>query len=459
MIAGTERFAFANAIGPDMQNFNATPDGLDFVTVQSSETLGVGYWNFGLFVNYARGTLSKFPKDGSNRSSGTFEDSVVGMDLNVGYGLTSRLGLGLSVPQIISQTVKDSDGVVKGEFMQTGTTEIRPLLKYHVYGGTRGGVAAIFSTGINMIENNPYTGLASSPIFNLEVAADKSRGSFAMGVNVGYRHRTPGAQVTDAPVEPLGSQWIASAAGSVLVTPIRSRVIAEVFGGAPIKSTTNRSDRALSSAEALLGLKHMATNALALHVGLGRELIRGVASPDFRAYAGLNYVIEPSVETRQKEGAVAKRSTPKKFKQNAPDFVPEESDDPILTDINPETRVPVTGDETFIINNVFFAFDRDNLVTPGGRDILRQLAVYLMKTPVFKHLTIEGHTDFIGSEGYNNELSLHRAQQLKRQLVEVLKLDGRRITVAGYGESRPIEDNGNFQGRQANRRAEFKITR
>ncbi len=51
--AFTGRFALGTVIGPDMQNFNAAPDGLDFVTVQSSETLGTGYWNFGLFVNQA----------------------------------------------------------------------------------------------------------------------------------------------------------------------------------------------------------------------------------------------------------------------------------------------------------------------------------------------------------------------------------------------------------------------
>jgi hypothetical protein len=51
--AFTGRFALWTVVGPDMQIFNAAPDGLDFVTVQSSETLGTRYWNFGLFVNQA----------------------------------------------------------------------------------------------------------------------------------------------------------------------------------------------------------------------------------------------------------------------------------------------------------------------------------------------------------------------------------------------------------------------
>ena len=45
--------ALANVIGPDAQNFNPITSGLDFVTVQSSETLKPGIFNFGTFLNYA----------------------------------------------------------------------------------------------------------------------------------------------------------------------------------------------------------------------------------------------------------------------------------------------------------------------------------------------------------------------------------------------------------------------
>jgi hypothetical protein len=281
LAAVTGRFAFANVVGPDMQNFNTTPDGLDFVTVQSSETLKAGYWNFGLFLNQATGALPKFPDDRSSRPAGTYDDTLLSMDINVATGVTNRLTLGISLPQILAQTVKSNDGVVQGEFLKTGTTEIRPMMKYHLTGDSRGGIAGIFSVGLNMVEDNPYTGLGAPPIMNFEIAMDKSFGPFAAGVNLGYRHRTPGQQLTGAPVEPLGSQWIASGAISALISPIKSRLIAEVFGSLPVNSTTNRSDRMTSSAETLLGIKQMATDALALHVGVGRELTHGIASPSY----------------------------------------------------------------------------------------------------------------------------------------------------------------------------------
>jgi hypothetical protein len=372
LAAVTGRFAFANVVGPDMQNFNTTPDGLDFVTVQSSETLKAGYWNFGLFLNQATGALPKFPDDRSSRPAGTYDDTLLGMDINVATGVTNRLTLGISLPQILAQTVKSNDGVVQGEFLKTGTTEIRPMMKYHLTGDSRGGIAGIFSVGLNMVEDNPYTGLGAPPIMNFEIAMDKSFGPFAAGLNLGYRHRTPGQQLTGAPVEPLGSQWIASGAISALISPIKSRLIAEVFGSLPVNSTTNRSDRMMSSAETLFGIKHMATDALALHAGVGRELTHGISSPDFRVYAGLNYMMGPGVEKEQKQ-AVLRRKPVKKEKPVVADFIPEESDDLIVSDSIPENVIPPMGEETFIVSNVMFAFDRDNLVTPGGRDIYANL--------------------------------------------------------------------------------------
>jgi hypothetical protein len=52
--------ALANVIGTDLQNFNSTTNGLDFVTVQSSKTLDPGVLNLGLFFNYGVNTLPYF---------------------------------------------------------------------------------------------------------------------------------------------------------------------------------------------------------------------------------------------------------------------------------------------------------------------------------------------------------------------------------------------------------------
>jgi outer membrane protein OmpA-like peptidoglycan-associated protein len=72
-------------------------------------------------------------------------------------------------------------------------------------------------------------------------------------------------------------------------------------------------------------------------------------------------------------------------------------------------------------------------------------------------MSIEGHTDSIGTEAYNQGLSERRAAAVKNYLVKQGVPDGSRMTTVGYGESRPIADNKTPEGRFQNRRVEILI--
>ena len=78
---------------------------------------------------------------------------------------------------------------------------------------------------------------------------------------------------------------------------------------------------------------------------------------------------------------------------------------------------------------------------------------------LFKRLIIEGHTCSVGNEDYNRDLSKRRAETIRKLMIEKFHLHPSQIVAQGFGEARPITDNGNFQGRQFNRRVEFKIYR
>ncbi|WP_194865288.1 OmpA family protein [Alloalcanivorax profundimaris] len=69
-------------------------------------------------------------------------------------------------------------------------------------------------------------------------------------------------------------------------------------------------------------------------------------------------------------------------------------------------------------------------------------------------LVLEGHTDSTGSAAYNKQLSQKRADAVKNVLVGEFGIDGERISTVGYGEERPIADNGSRDGRAENRRVE-----
>ena len=464
----TAATGFANVVGVDTQNFNPVTDGLDYVTVHSSKTLEPGIFNFGLFLNYAVNTLPYFDEETSPFKKEKVKDAILGVDANIGYGITKIWSVGLSIPQVAMQSVEETDAY-HGQFGQTGITEARLNTKFRLLGRDRGGIAVVGTLNHNLITNNPYAGSNPGPVLTGEMVFDRTFGSVAASLNLGYRSRSPGKALEGVPVAPIKNQYIASVGSSYLIKPISSKVIFEVFGSAPAEKSdaptddTKLAERQAASGEALLGLKHDVSNQLALHGGAGTELMHGVSSPDWRLYAGLNYTMGPG----HSKAVAKKRKTPRKVAKEKPSL-PYEADFQASADVedspNPEENPfagnpPPTGTETFVIQDVHFAFDKENVVLLGSKDILVNLVAYLNKAPLFNELVIEGNTDYMGSDAYNQNLSERRANAIRNYLIKHLRVDGDKIKAMGFGESAPIADNGNFQGRQLNRRVEFTISR
>lgn len=72
-------------------------------------------------------------------------------------------------------------------------------------------------------------------------------------------------------------------------------------------------------------------------------------------------------------------------------------------------------------------------------------------------LTLVGHTDIVGTPEFNYQLSLQRAQNVKRILVEDYGFNPNRFTVVGKGISEPVADNRSSEGRGLNRRVQFIV--
>jgi len=102
--------------------------------------------------------------------------------------------------------------------------------------------------------------------------------------------------------------------------------------------------------------------------------------------------------------------------------------------------------------NIEFDFDKSD-IRPRYHDELKKVGDFMNKYPDV-NMAIEGHTDSIGTEEYNQRLSERRVQSVKNYIVEKFNIDGKRIKATGYGESRPIADNSTEEGRQRNRRVE-----
>ena len=106
------------------------------------------------------------------------------------------------------------------------------------------------------------------------------------------------------------------------------------------------------------------------------------------------------------------------------------------------------------LGDVLFDTGRAEL-KPGASRKLDQLAQFLNEHKD-RRVQIDGFTDSVGSDGYNEELSRRRADTVKSALL-VRGIDASRIGTQGYGKAYPVADNGDSGGRQLNRRVEVVI--
>ncbi len=88
--------------------------------------------------------------------------------------------------------------------------------------------------------------------------------------------------------------------------------------------------------------------------------------------------------------------------------------------------------------------------------LLDQVVAILKANPQIVKLEIQGHTDDVGDTERNQGLSQQRAEAVQAYLVQQ-GIAGGTLEPKGYGEQRPIADNGTSAGRASNRRVEFHI--
>lgn len=130
------------------------------------------------------------------------------------------------------------------------------------------------------------------------------------------------------------------------------------------------------------------------------------------------------------------------------DYVPAE---PLTKDLY---FIPIEVGVTVRLNHIFFDFDKATL-RPESFPELDRVVEFMKQNPTIQ-IEIGGHTDSMGSDGYNQELSQGRAESVRTYLVDQ-GIDATRIVAMGYGESQPEATNETEEGRQTNRRVEFKV--
>ncbi|MEM8949911.1 MAG: OmpA family protein [Pseudomonadota bacterium] len=118
-----------------------------------------------------------------------------------------------------------------------------------------------------------------------------------------------------------------------------------------------------------------------------------------------------------------------------------------------QTRQADNGLE-LVFGPAFFDYKTAELGAEGQREV--ELIARLLRQKPGREVIIEGHTDDVGSEGYNFVLSMARADAVKEALIEH-GIEGDRLVVAAMGETLPASFSNTEDGRAKNRRVEVII--
>ncbi len=174
----------------------------------------------------------------------------------------------------------------------------------------------------------------------------------------------------------------------------------------------------------------------------------------FRVYENENYTL-----TGETDGYLSKRQPYTTIGKS----VPPESLKELVTNITLDTIMVLDKKEKniiFVLKNIYFGYDSANINPAAARE-LNKLVDILTDNPEIK-IEMSSHTDSIASDSYNFELSQRRAEATVTYLIKK-GITPERLVAKGYGESKPIARNtnpdgsDNPEGRQRNRRTEFKI--
>lgn len=180
------------------------------------------------------------------------------------------------------------------------------------------------------------------------------------------------------------------------------------------------------------GAKYYFTEMLYARAGV--EALYNIDKGDTEWQAGVGVGLNFGGSTRQ----VAQVTEP------APEPVPAPA--PVVEEAPQVVRVEL---------DVKFDFDKAAVKQESYGDI-KNLADFMNQYPQTS-TTVEGHTDSVGTDAYNQKLSERRANAVRDVLVNQYGVGADRVNSVGYGESRPVADNATEEGRAINRRVEAEV--
>jgi len=416
----------------DAQEFSPAVDPEGYFSVYSSRTAPKGRFHLGIWYNFADDPISasEFNRAFPNQllAGKHLVDHIHTIDIVGSYSLLDWLELGVDAP------FSDVSSNFAGTRSDTGPDNVRLLAKAQLLRERWKGLGFAVVPFIDLPSGDPKRLTSSGEIEGGVIGVtDYVYQRFRASLNVGYKVNQEGdfsiGELNDGSDEllyGLGVGLLAFKDQPMLFGFVDNvEVLAELFGST-VASDPYYEEFA-TPLEMLGGARFYSKSGLYFTFGIGKSVTKSINGAGMRIVGGLGYMPQPPPP---------------------PPPAPPPAPTP------PQERVVVTEEQIITLEPIYFDFDKST-IKPVSYPVLDQVAQVMRDRPTVI-VRVEGHTDSVGSDKYNQRLSERRAHAVVKYLI-AKGIESNRLEAVGFGESRPIATNDSPEGRAKNRRTEFHI--
>jgi outer membrane protein OmpA-like peptidoglycan-associated protein len=468
--------------------FEPSTSPLGVVTLDSSDTLKHLRWYAGLGFTYSHTPLRAAR---SGKTLFRFVGHHLAMDVVGALGIWKYFEVGVHLPAVLYQDGSDPDPLF-GVGSSLGTAALGDLrlvakVRFWRRQGRGFGLALVPQLTIPTGFSGAQAG-EGYPTFEPRVVLDYQ---FAQGtlltLNIGFRFR----RATYAGNLAVGHELFYGIGAEVPVYRRRLAVLAEIVGAVGLQDAPDDPDRGIDEEEvpleALVGVRYRFRRGFIVTAGAAVGLTNGWGIPVFRVFSGVGFTwgdaARPMVYSGDPDGdgivGIADRCPlvpeDKDGHQDGDGCPDPDNDNDGVCDDNPviqrdlkrfrnvctgRDRCPnrkevingvededgcpdkgglkilLRGKKLIVLEHIYFQTGKSR-IRRKSHSILRQLAALLRWRQDIKRVVVEGHTDERGSKEDNQQLSLRRAEAVRRFLM-AQGIASTRLLAKGYGDSKPV---------------------
>ena len=472
-----------------LHRYEPAERGSEWFASESLDFRGAMRPAFGVTGDYAHAPYTLRNLDGSKL--GKVIDHTAYLHIGAALVIAQRFRVGIALPLALSQGGTSSpttEGLYRAP-NQGGLGDIRLSGDVRLFGEYGGPITIAFGARLWLPTGNQTQYIGDGKVRvgpHLNVAGDLGALVYSAGIGLVYR-------ANDAPLggQPNGSEATFNAAIGARVADKNLVLGPEIFG----TSTTSQLFGVRTTPIALILGAHYTAHSIRIGAGAGPGLSHTPGTPEFRGLISLDYTPEikattvaaPVVLDRDSDGIVdgddacidvpgIRTANPKTNgcpSDRDGDGIPDKddacptstgvkTDDPKTNGCPPDSdkdgvpdKVFITKTEVKITEEIQFATNSSEILGVS-QGIIDAVAKTLTEHPEIKHIRIHGHTDNVGTDVYNKDLSRKRAAAVEAALIKA-GVAKSRLSSEGFGMEKPLGDNSTEEGRTKNRRVEFHI--